>query len=57
MTTRNYYYGVETFFYTNTYVIVPMPHRLVHRRHRDREAGSAAIPTPPIKSSRGAFSC
>jgi MFS transporter, YQGE family, putative transporter len=21
---RNYYYGVETFFYTNTYVIVPM---------------------------------
>ena len=22
--TRNYYYGVETFFYTNTYVIVPM---------------------------------
>src|SRR3954469_2689475 len=22
--TRNYYYGIETFFYTNTYVIVPM---------------------------------
>lgn len=22
--TRNYYYGLETFFYTNTYVIVPM---------------------------------
>jgi YQGE family putative transporter len=23
-TNRNYYYGLETFFYTNTYVIVPM---------------------------------
>lgn len=22
--TRNYYYGLETFFYTNTYVVVPM---------------------------------
>ena len=31
---RNYYYGLETFFYTNTYVVVPGHDRLVHRRHR-----------------------
>ena len=54
---RNYYYGVETFFYTNTYVIVPVHHRMVHCRHGHAGLVRRRSATPPIKSSRGSCSC